>query len=146
MGLKKLRRIETNFGNKKYLIEEELFYPPGEETLVWAYLYVYENNLCTEDHLQDNVEMCMKYALDICQVPLEDWVELPSVFEEEKRASVNENACLIEYRHPEESQHAKDDMPNTDELLKKIENKIQGLTAEEIVELRDYLIEKHVKK
>ena len=83
METKKLRRFETHFDNKKYLIEEEFFYPPNEEILVWAYLYIYEDDLCTEDHLQDNVEMCMKYALDICQVPLESWQELHSTLTEE---------------------------------------------------------------
>jgi hypothetical protein len=83
MAKRELRRLEAYFNNRRFVIEEELFYPSGGGVLVWAYLLVFDGDTCTEDHLQDDVDMCKRYALDICQVPKEIWVELPSVFEEE---------------------------------------------------------------
>jgi len=91
MTMRELRRLEAYFDNRRFIIEEKLFYPRKGGVLVWAYLLVYEDDICVEDHLQNDINMCMKYALKHRQVPEEIWVELPSTFEEETSYDQIEN-------------------------------------------------------
>lgn len=42
---------------------------------VGAYLYVYEDAKCVEDHLQDDIEMCIKLAFEDFGVPRHAWRE-----------------------------------------------------------------------
>jgi len=83
MAKRELRRLEAYFNDRRFVIEEELFYPKEGGILVWAYLLIFEGDICTEDHLQDDIDMCKRYALKYCQVPKEIWVDLPSAFKEE---------------------------------------------------------------
>ncbi len=83
----KLRRLKAEWNNCKYEIEEAVFYELSKKEktiIIEAYLYVFEegSEFPVEDHLQNDVEMCMGYALDICHVPKESWIELEPVEEE----------------------------------------------------------------
>jgi hypothetical protein len=51
-----LRKFEANHKDKKFIIEESL---PD----VGFYLYVYDNDSCTHDDLQDTIEYCKEDAL-----------------------------------------------------------------------------------
>lgn len=42
---------------------------------VGAYLYVYRNNECFKDYLQDSLEACKEVAFEEFGVPLEKWRE-----------------------------------------------------------------------
>lgn len=42
---------------------------------VGAYLYVYEGHVCVRDYLQNDIEACMKLALDEYSVPLAAWAQ-----------------------------------------------------------------------
>lgn len=37
------------------------------------YLYIYENNICTHDYLQDTLEIAMDVALEDYNVPKDSW-------------------------------------------------------------------------
>ena len=54
------------YDNKKFVIEED--YPE-----VGYYLYVYKDNLCVFDSLQDNVFLCKEIAYQKFNVPLDSW-------------------------------------------------------------------------
>ena len=59
--------LEAEYNGKKFRIEED--YPE-----VGTYLYVYENGNCTEDYLQDNIEVCKQLAHENYKVPFDRWV------------------------------------------------------------------------
>jgi len=40
---------------------------------VGVYLYVYENERCVFDYLQDNIEICKKFAFEEFNVPIDSW-------------------------------------------------------------------------
>ncbi len=40
------------------------------------YLYVYENNKCVSDYLQDTLEYAKEHAWDEYQVPKDSWKEI----------------------------------------------------------------------
>jgi len=41
---------------------------------VGFYLYVYDNNNCLEDHLQDTEQISKEFALEEYGVPLDSWI------------------------------------------------------------------------
>lgn len=45
---------------------------------VGAYLYVYENDQCIRDDLQDSVAICQEVALEDYGVPLDCWKHIDS--------------------------------------------------------------------
>jgi len=51
---------------RKFVIEEQ-------HQTEGAYLLIYESGICSEDHHQDNVQMCKEYALEEFGVPLYSW-------------------------------------------------------------------------
>lgn len=63
----KFKILEANHNGKKFRIEED--YPE-----VGSYLYVYEGEKCVRDHLQKDIEVCKKLALEDYEVPLNKWV------------------------------------------------------------------------
>ncbi len=52
-----------------YKIEEDI-------PEVGAYLYVFNNNSCVNDFLQNTIQDCKNFALDEFGVPLDKWVEI----------------------------------------------------------------------
>jgi hypothetical protein len=58
--------LEVVIDGKKFRIEED--YPE-----VGSYLYVYEGEICINDYLQDNIQICKQLALEIHKVPLDKW-------------------------------------------------------------------------
>jgi hypothetical protein len=62
----KFKKLISYYGDKKYLIEEDL-------PEVGAYLYVYEGDKCVFDHLQDNIEICIRLAYEEYAVPTDSW-------------------------------------------------------------------------
>ena len=59
--------LEANYNGKKYRIEED--YPE-----VGSYLYVYEEEKCIKDYLQDDIATCKQIAFKDYKVPLDKWV------------------------------------------------------------------------
>lgn len=57
---------ESIHNNRIFKIEEDY---PG----VGAYLYIYENEQCIYDYLQDNIEMCKEFAFEEFNVPIDSW-------------------------------------------------------------------------
>jgi hypothetical protein len=66
------RKFKTEFNGMLFEIEEDL-------PEVGAYLYVYENGLCTRDDLQNTINDCMEIALEMYGIPLEVWEEVDSI-------------------------------------------------------------------
>ena len=64
--LMKFKILEANHNGKEFRIKED--YPE-----VGSYLYVYEAGKCVEDHLQNDIEMCMQMAFEDYEVPLDKW-------------------------------------------------------------------------
>jgi hypothetical protein len=79
----RLRRLETYFNELKYVIEEEIFYLSQKEPVAWSYLYIYDNNICTQDYLLKSVELAKQQAHKMHGVPFNIWMELESVEENE---------------------------------------------------------------
>jgi hypothetical protein len=44
-----------------------------EDDAVGVYLYVYEDDRCIRDHLQDSLEMAVNTAFEDYQVPKDQW-------------------------------------------------------------------------
>ncbi len=67
------KTLEAEYQGRTYRIEED--YPE-----VGVYLYVYENDQCVNDYLQNNIDTCKELAFEKFEVPLCSWEEriLPS--------------------------------------------------------------------
>ena len=63
------KKLVAEFEAKRFVIEEDL-------PEVGAYLYVYDNDSCIKDYLQDSIDICKKIALEDYQVPLDSWKEI----------------------------------------------------------------------
>ena len=59
--------LETSYKGKKFRIEED--YPE-----VGSYLYIFEDEKCIKDYLQNDIEVCKKLAFEDYGVPLDRWV------------------------------------------------------------------------
>jgi hypothetical protein len=70
------RILETLHNGKVFKIEED--YPE-----VGVYLYVYEDDQCVNDYLQNDIETCKELAFEDFGVPLCSWKENTSSNEEE---------------------------------------------------------------
>jgi hypothetical protein len=62
----KNKTLEAYHENLRFVIEED--FPE-----VGAYLYVFQNNKCIRDYLQNDVETCQEEAFDIFGVPISHW-------------------------------------------------------------------------
>jgi len=58
---------ESIRGNRVFKIEED--YPE-----VGVYLYVYENEHCIKDYLQNDIDICKAIALEEYSVPIDSWL------------------------------------------------------------------------
>jgi hypothetical protein len=58
--------LEVEYNGIKFKIEED-------RPEVGAYLYVYCNNKCIKDILQDSIEICKEVALEEFGVPMGKW-------------------------------------------------------------------------
>ena len=63
----KFNVYKTVRGNHVFKIEED--YPE-----VGVYLYVYENEHCIKDYLQNDIETCKALALEEYNVPINSWI------------------------------------------------------------------------
>ncbi|MDR1054432.1 MAG: hypothetical protein LBL90_01055 [Prevotellaceae bacterium] len=63
----KFKVYEYLQGNRIFKIEEDYLE-------VGAYLYVYENERCIYDYLQDDIEMCKEFAFEEFNVPMNSWI------------------------------------------------------------------------
>ena len=60
--------IELEFKERKFRIEKD--HPE-----VGVYLYIYENEKCVKDYLQNTIEACKEITLQEYGVPLNKWEE-----------------------------------------------------------------------
>jgi len=60
------RILETSYGGRIFKIEED--YPE-----IGSYLYIYENEKCVKDYLQNDIGTCKQIALKYYGVPLNKW-------------------------------------------------------------------------
>ncbi len=58
--------LETEFNGKRFKIEED--YPE-----VGVYLYVFDEDKCIKDYLQNSIEVCKQIAFRDFGVPMESW-------------------------------------------------------------------------
>ncbi len=65
MKFRVLTAIHKDFSFK---IEEDL-------PEVGAYLYIYQNDFCIKDYLQNDIDMCKAFAYEKYLVPLDAWKE-----------------------------------------------------------------------
>ncbi len=61
-------KFEAKYDNKRFVIEED----PG----IGFYLYVYENESCMRDYLQDTLEIAKEIAEEEFGVPKAIWISL----------------------------------------------------------------------
>ncbi len=59
-------KLLAEHNNKKFFIEED--YPE-----VGCYLYIYENETCIKDYLQNDIETCKKIAFEEYGVTQDKW-------------------------------------------------------------------------
>jgi hypothetical protein len=65
--------LEIEHDGLNFKIEEDL-------PEVGVYLYVYRDNKCIKDYLQNNIEICKKIALEEFGVPIGKWDQaLPNI-------------------------------------------------------------------
>ncbi len=62
-----LKKLEIVHDGRKFSIEEDY-------SEVGSYLYVFENDRCVRDFLQDDVETCKLIAFEEYGVPLDKWI------------------------------------------------------------------------
>jgi hypothetical protein len=62
------RKFEVEHNGLMFQIEED--FPE-----VGVYLYVYQNEECIKDFLQNSIDVCKRLALEDYGVPLEKWFE-----------------------------------------------------------------------
>lgn len=60
--------LETSHNGRVFKIEED--YPE-----VGVYLYVYEDEMCVKDFLQNDIKTCKELAMEDYGVPLSAWQE-----------------------------------------------------------------------
>lgn len=60
--------LKAEYNGLNFKIEEDL-------PEVGVYLYVYRNNKCFKDYLQNSIDTCKEIALEEFGVPLEKWSE-----------------------------------------------------------------------
>ncbi|MDC7125728.1 MAG: hypothetical protein PQJ46_09170 [Spirochaetales bacterium] len=65
----KYRKYKANFGNLTFIIEED-------NPAVGFYLYVYENEKCIKDYLQNTLSIAKECAFEDYNVPMEIWQEV----------------------------------------------------------------------
>ena len=67
-----IKYYESQYDNKRFRIEG-----PYED--IGAYLFIFENDDVVNkyDYLQDTIQICMEFAFEDFNVPLDSWVELP---------------------------------------------------------------------
>lgn len=63
------QKLEAVYKGIRFIIEED--YPN-----VGAYLYVYTDNICIKDSLQNTVNDCIEIALEEYGVPITEWVKI----------------------------------------------------------------------
>lgn len=63
-----MEKIEIVYNNLRFEIENDL-------PEIGSYLYVYKDNECIGDYLQDNIDSCKQFALEEYGVPIELWLE-----------------------------------------------------------------------
>lgn len=68
MIMKKFRKFKTIIGELVFIIEEDNL------DIGW-YLYVYKNQKCIADYLQDTLEIAKKFAEEKYKVPFNSWLE-----------------------------------------------------------------------
>ena len=61
-----LKVLECEHNDKKFVIKED--YPE-----IGAYLYVYKENKCIEDYLQNDIHICKIIAFEEFNVPMDKW-------------------------------------------------------------------------
>ncbi|MBK8574587.1 MAG: hypothetical protein IPN90_02530 [Elusimicrobia bacterium] len=61
-----LIKLSSTVGERKFVIQQD-------RPEVGFYLFVYENNKCVQDHLQDDLETVKRFALEEFSVPYESW-------------------------------------------------------------------------
>jgi hypothetical protein len=66
--MEKFRKLKSVFGNLEFKIEED------NPEVGW-YLYVYKNNHCIADYLQDTLEKAKEFAEEKYNVPYNSWEE-----------------------------------------------------------------------
>jgi hypothetical protein len=59
--------LEAKHGGFRFIIDG--VYEEG------AYLYIYKNDSCEYDYLQDDIEMCKYFANNHFGIPIEEWQE-----------------------------------------------------------------------
>ena len=59
--------LEAKYNGLRFIIDGE--YEEG------AYLYIFDNDACTYDYLQDSIGLCKEFALEDFEVPIEIWYE-----------------------------------------------------------------------
>lgn len=62
-----------HFKKYKAVTDKQLFIIEEDLPDVGAYLYIFENGKCIQDHLQDNVTMCMEFANEEFGVDIGTW-------------------------------------------------------------------------
>ena len=65
---KDYKKIKAKHDNKEFIIM-------GEIPKIGAYLFIYENGICTYDYLQDTIEICKEQAFKDWGVPMDSWEE-----------------------------------------------------------------------
>jgi len=60
------KKLISTYDSKTFIIEEDL---PD----IGAYLYVFENDTCVYDSVQDNLRICIDVAFEKYQVPRDSW-------------------------------------------------------------------------
>lgn len=63
------KKYAAFFANKKFIIEED-------NPDVGFYLYVYKDNVCLKDYLQDSLIMAKENAFEEYGVPIDIWKEI----------------------------------------------------------------------
>ncbi len=66
------KKFEAKINGQLYEIGEDL-------PEVGAYLFVYENDVCVRDDLQNTIKDCMEIALEMFDVPLDAWLEVKKI-------------------------------------------------------------------
>jgi len=125
-----LKKLEKRCGEIYLVIEEEILFDQGIP-VIWARLDIFEGGVHVNDYLlQGGVEEAKNQAKLEFGISENDWHDAKIAY------------CQAE-ANDKKNWQGKEDVSNNADYFEKIARRIEGLTAEEMFELRDYLCSCH---
>ena len=71
-----MEKYQANYHGKIFTIEAQEFKDEKNKTIIWYYLYAWNEKSIEHDYLQDNLEMAKQCAFDEFNIPFDYWQQI----------------------------------------------------------------------